>query len=102
MNTFLASDCHDAIVYPIKGALALMAAHKDRTGLNLATVRRTQSWVWSTYTYLYDDLGPYTIEVQKWLSKLDEAINAFDFDTAEHTTDLWDIAMNHYMEHIED
>jgi hypothetical protein len=86
----------DAIVYPTKGALALLKAHENNSGLNLATTRRALEWCWSTYNYLYDELGPFKHEVKFRILALDKAVKNFDFDSATNTEDLWDMAMEEY------
>ncbi len=86
----------DVIVHPIFGALALLQAHKHNDGLNVATARRTLEWCWSTYSYLYGELGEHSEEVTLLIKRLESEIKAFDYDAATNTEDGWSFAMKHY------
>lgn len=94
---------HNAITFPIFGALALLdsaeierAEKGDVPGINVAAAHRVPEAMWSLYGHLSAELTPKQRENIVALLQFLE-MRLASFDNGERQTDGWDDAMRSYL-----
>lgn len=93
----------DAIVYPLRGIQTLLRAHKyGQKDLNLGSVHRNLEWCWSTYEFLYHDLGIFQDEVTKLIKETEDVVQEFNFSEAKYTEDGYTEARRFYENAMEE